>query len=428
MRACRTLALTLQDDAVRLRLKNDLDGSHFREHKLHAARYLRGDAGKALRGRLASKRARGDADVDAILNSIRSVELYMPVPEHKLTWDGGPDVIVAAQLREGAPIVGFRLDGSQVKLSADSVPSTPTLVLVSVETDFDHPMTNAQVHAADKQLRARATLMPPTAQANMGKSPGVSAMIVPCDECGGGGGGVQLPPQPDGVYANSMNVRDAHEPWTRGDPELEIHTYGTQNGKWYPYHIPGGYGLPDGWAAQFTLYAFDYIWMDCAGEHAADSRFFDFNNNGTQVRPYPILIAETSNFAYRERVTTDQAVLLHDRRAPLQAPFLIKIIERDDGNACPEPPHKFDPTFGIQLTYSPNGWENVRPYHTSSVKEIVNWLFGNNNDLVSQWTISSFASFEQANNMALTGGDADLTISSHAFSRYAIPAEITYYP
>lgn len=277
----RTLAMTLGDDAVRLRLKNDLDGSHFREHKLHAARYLRGDAGKALRTRLASKMARGDADIDATLNSIRSVELYMPVPEHKLTWDGGSDVIVAAQLREGAPVVGFRLDGSEVKLSADSAPSTPTLVLVSVETDFDHPMSDAQVQAADKQLRARAALMSPTVRANTDKSPGVSAMVVPCDDCDGGGGDVNPPPSgPTGLYMEFSRLVDMGEPWTRGDPEIEVHIHGPTD-------------------AANPQYGED---LACGGEYGGAYRVFDQNTafwNGS-VLLYTQAQAEDFNSKFHE--------------------------------------------------------------------------------------------------------------------------------
>lgn len=294
-------------------------------------------------------------------------------------------------------------------------------------------MTDAQVNAADARVRARAAhghgSEPPKAAGD--KIPGVSRMVA-CDEstCGGGGGGGSgdlLPPRPAGIYAENMNVRDAHEPWTRGEPELEIDMYGTQNGIWYPFNF-GGNGTPQGSIAEYDPNIHGLVWMDCAGEHAADSRFFDFNDNGTQSRPYPILFADQQNFGYREIVSSTQGVIIHDRIADLTPLFLIRIMERDDGGACPEPPQKFDPTFGVQLVYSPRGWEGVRPYTTSSFKEIVNWLFGNNNDLVSQWTISSFDALEQASHTPLNGGDADLTISSYGFSRYNIPPEVTYYP
>lgn len=252
----RTLALSLRDDTVRLRLKNDLDDSHFREHKLHAARYLRGERGKALRARLASKMTGGDAAIDVTLNSIRSVELYMPVPEHKLNWDGSPDIIVAAQLREGAPVVGFRPDGSEVKLSADSAPTTPTLVLVSVETDFDHPMTDVQVQAADRALRARVSPASPTSQVNTGKSPGVSATVLPCDDCGGGGEVNPPPSGPTGLYMEFSRLVDMGEPWTRGDPEIEVHIHGPTD-------------------AANSQYGED---LACAGEYGGPYRTFDQNN------------------------------------------------------------------------------------------------------------------------------------------------------
>lgn len=276
----RSLALALRDDAARLHLKNDLDGSHFREHKLLATRYLNAEAGGALRARLAAAAPGGDIEVDATLNSIRSIELYMPVPEHKIRWTGNRDLIVAAQLRQGAPIAGFRLDGTAVALSADSAPTTPTLVLVSTETDFEHPMTDAQVQAADAQLRAR--VRSPSAvdrAASTQAAPRVSAMVVPCDGCGGGGD-VLPPSSPTGMYMEFSRLVDLGEPWTRGDPEIEVHIHGPTD-------------------AANSQFGED---LACAGEYGGAYRAFDQNSGfwSGSVLLYTQAQAEAFNSKFHE--------------------------------------------------------------------------------------------------------------------------------
>jgi hypothetical protein len=82
--------------------------------------------------------------------------------------------------------------------------------------------------------------------------------MVTCDEvCGGGGGGVQAPPIPPGLYLEFSRILDAKEPWFRGDPEIEVHIHG-----------PTDLGSPK--------YGKD---LSCSGEHAIDYRkVFDQND------------------------------------------------------------------------------------------------------------------------------------------------------
>jgi hypothetical protein len=81
--------------------------------------------------------------------------------------------------------------------------------------------------------------------------------LISCGEtCGGGGGGGAPPPLAPGLYLEFSRILDMKEPWTRGDPEIEVHIQGPE-----------------------TSVAPTYVGdQSCSGEHVYDSRkFFDQN-------------------------------------------------------------------------------------------------------------------------------------------------------
>lgn len=88
---------------------------------------------------MANARGGSESQILRILDSIVDLEFYMPVREHRVTRDGGANLVVASELEEdGLVPVGFYvLGGAEVQfLSHQWVPPTPTLALVPVETDF----------------------------------------------------------------------------------------------------------------------------------------------------------------------------------------------------------------------------------------------------------------------------------------------------
>jgi hypothetical protein len=234
-----------------------------------------------------------------------------------------------------------------------------------------------------------------------------------------------LPPGPAGVYFTSMTLRDLGEYWTRGEPEIEVHIFGTEVGYYYPVQIG-----TDVWAAAATS-ASREVWMDCAGEDVDGYRYFDFDHTGTtsvysQYRR-DALFAATGNFAVIETVTHGPLLLLK-RRVQLQPPFHIEVLERDDGKSCPGPPKKYDPTFGVQLTVIPFDWSSIEPWNTSSLSEILNWRLGGNNEHIADFPNITFASLEMASAHTLYGSGADLTIKNEGFSHLNIPPNQMLYP
>jgi hypothetical protein len=186
----RDVALALQDADIRRLVFEEIGASPYREHKLHFARFVRGQ-GAPLLDRVATVRSRTADAVLMALDSVVDVEFYMPVPEHVAGWRGDANLIVVAQLSDEAVPIGFTLTGQRVAaLTPDIPPATPALVLVPVETRFTPP---------------------PQRQACL-------------EDCGGGGGGGTSPSLASELWAIEMVLENDGEGWPRGSPELVIST------------------------------------------------------------------------------------------------------------------------------------------------------------------------------------------------------------
>jgi hypothetical protein len=245
----RLVAVSLDNEPARQHLKRDMRAAPFREHKLELGPYLRSKDGKALLSRMVAVNGGTESDLFTTLSTIRRLEFYMPVPGHREKWTGNADVIVASELNEGEPIVAFDNAGSEVSVDATVAPAQATLSIVPVETRFDQPMSQiASKNARDENGAAIGTLEPATPK---------SANLISCDPDCGGGGSVQSPPIPPGLYLEFSRILDMKEPWIRGDPEIEVHIQG-----------------PTTTAA--PTYGED---LSCSGEHAYDYRKV-FDQNG----------------------------------------------------------------------------------------------------------------------------------------------------
>lgn len=251
-RIARLVAMALNDKHTRNQLKKDLRAAPFKEHKVELRKYLESSDVAPMLDRMAQAGGQSKKDILATLGRIRPLELYMPVRSQREKWVGDEDVLVAAQLAENDPIVGFDSRGEPVALDKSAAPTRPTLSIVPVETRFDSPMPMGRYrNINDQNGDAIGTLVPADLKA--------SKMMV-CDEaCSGGGGEVVTSPPalPPGLYLEFSRILDLHETWNRGDPEIEVHIHGPID--------PGN-----------PRYGAD---LSCSGEHAYDSRkSFDQND------------------------------------------------------------------------------------------------------------------------------------------------------
>jgi hypothetical protein len=222
-RLARRLALALADPGFRSSVKDALDRSPIREHKLHFQRFLSGP-GHPL-GALAKASAEADSAVEADARSTTPLELYLPVAAQREAWRGGEDLLVATAREDHEAPVAFDVRGRRRLLSPDVPPDVPVLAVVPVETDFDG-------------------------------APRVGLMVA--DDgggaTGGGGGGTASSTPPPGLYMTSAHFVQDFEGWLKGSPEFEVHVLGQAGG-----------------TDSLTTY-------QCAGEHASGYYSFDQNN------------------------------------------------------------------------------------------------------------------------------------------------------
>jgi hypothetical protein len=256
----RLTALALQDQGLRQRVRTDMRNSrHTEEHKLHFSNYLEGQNGGILLAKMVKESGRSRVEVLDLIRSVRPLEFYMPVTQHRESWRGGADLLVASLLEDetDAPI-GYTLTGHRVVLSAATPPETPVLAIVPVETDFSHSLDPRRYRNVND---------------NGGESIGtLSLALEPIDDdcvqpmgmeehdalmCGGGGGGGGgTTTKPGGLYMIYSSLIDDGESWLKGNPEIEVHVHG-----------------PDGSGGTHA------VSLSCAGEKQTNHyRYFDQNN------------------------------------------------------------------------------------------------------------------------------------------------------
>jgi hypothetical protein len=220
----RSMALALGDPAFRAHVKQQLDRSSFREHKLPFQRFLAADGG---RGAAALARGTGVATADLARDANRAMplEMYLPVPAHRRAWKGGDDILVATAVGDHEAPVAFDVRGNRRLLDAERPPATPVLAVVPVETDFS-------------------------------VAPNICLLLL---TCGGGDGGGTLPPPPPGLYMTKSHFVDDFEGWLKGDPEFEVHILGQkgQTDSLTAYQCAG--------EKQPTPYYFDQNGLDWSG-------------------------------------------------------------------------------------------------------------------------------------------------------------------
>jgi hypothetical protein len=210
----RAVALAMQNAGLRQQIRNDLrDSRSTREHKLELANYLNGKGGILL-AQMARATGKTHQEILALLQATPPLEFYMPVPEHRATWQGGADVLVASALDDDAVLFAYSPQGQAVALSVAAPPATPTLVLVPVETDFSKPLGKRYQNTQD----------------HGGTTIGTMSLCLTCVaedpnfETGGG----SIPPEA-GIYMTYSYVDDLGESWTKGAPEVEVISHTTDN-------------------------------------------------------------------------------------------------------------------------------------------------------------------------------------------------------
>ncbi|MFN2382672.1 MAG: hypothetical protein ABR559_00245 [Gemmatimonadota bacterium] len=184
------LALSLRDTSLRALLHARISGSTEREKKLHLQTLVAHERG--LFQRMATAARLSEPELTAFLNQLPSMEVYLPFGPHRQEWDGTSNLIVATAMSDNDVPYGITLDGREVSLSRQTPPQDPVLAIVPAES-FDE---------AGRSLRPSQDCLP--------EDP----------NCGGTG----TPAEP-GLYLTADYISDLKEPWIKGEPEIEIHTF-----------------------------------------------------------------------------------------------------------------------------------------------------------------------------------------------------------
>ncbi|HEX7595000.1 MAG TPA: hypothetical protein VF387_01530 [Gemmatimonadaceae bacterium] len=298
-RIARLIAQAMDNEPARQHLKRDMRAAPFKEHKLELGSYLRSKDGRALLDAMVAKSGGGEAEVFGPLAAIRPLEFYMPVAKHRESWTGKGDVLVVSQLDESEAIVAFDESGRSVSLDKKLPPDQPTLSIVPVETRFDQPMTPA----ASRNVRDQGGNAIGTLEALSIKG---SNLISCGDTCGGGGGGSPPPALAPGLYLEFSRILDMKEPWTRGDPEIEVHIQGPET-------------------AVAPTYVGD---QSCSGEHVYDSRKY-FDQNTGFWDGHVMLFSEAETVEYLQKFNQGFHVLFWEDD---NQPCVLKL----DSNALSE--------------------------------------------------------------------------------------------
>jgi len=153
----RSLALALGDPAFRAHVKAELDRSPFREHKLSFQRFLGADRGRALSA-MAGRTGVATTELARAADGAIPLEMYLPVPEHRRSWTGDANVLVATAVADHDPPVAFDVQGNRQLLDPERPPATPVIALVPVETVFSTAFPTASASAASSWI---AIALPP---------------------------------------------------------------------------------------------------------------------------------------------------------------------------------------------------------------------------------------------------------------------------
>lgn len=452
----RAVALALNDQGMRQRVRNDMVRSPFREHKLDLTSYLHGESGGILLAKMAKETGRSRGDLLGLMASAPVLEFYMPMRAHRAAWKGGDNLLVAAQLDERNAPEGFDLRGQPVALSKDAPPATPTLVLVPVETDFSTIPARPAVQGGALLSLSSGSESPIGGGAPVDECRVDDPSCVPYDECSADPYAPGCPEDPcladpyafecdntpyteaypapptlpAGIYMEQYKMTHDGEGWGRGAPEIEVHLFGTIHGQYQDIAHPDA-------PAPILVYNASALRtdvpLDCAGEERSGIRYFNFNKEDNEYNR-TILFAQAGNFLVNEKVQSTRSfggggkLTLVERNVPAGGPFKIRIIERDDGSQCPAPMRTYRLEGKLEISWTPDGYKfNASGWGWDDLMALI----GGNNDQLASWTVNTMDELEQMNDQYFGyAPHARIRASNRGFHRSQIPAGYTnlYWP
>ena len=123
----RAFSAALAAPVVRLKVRDAMRASLLTEHKLVLRDFMTTSAGNALLSAAALSLHTNIAGVKEMIQRLPPLDFYVPARQHRLSWRGEDNLIVAASVTTTAPTTAYAIGGRTVglKLSAGVLPSKP---------------------------------------------------------------------------------------------------------------------------------------------------------------------------------------------------------------------------------------------------------------------------------------------------------------
>jgi hypothetical protein len=149
----RSVAMAMQNDAVRLSVRDALRDSPWSEHKITLQEFLASPAGPALASAAAAASGEGAEVFGARIARLPELDFYVPSREQRLSWRGTADVTVAATLDlEASTVGGFTAEGRSI---ADATRTTAGAVLLLAPTELRTKRIQPQPAGIGETIQAR---------------------------------------------------------------------------------------------------------------------------------------------------------------------------------------------------------------------------------------------------------------------------------
>lgn len=98
-------ATALSDAAVRDQLLQAMRASELNEHKLVLQDFVSTYAARNIMSAAATKLRVSPGRLQRLVAGLPRLDLYLPFKEHRLTWEGTPDIVVALVNKGDAPTI-----------------------------------------------------------------------------------------------------------------------------------------------------------------------------------------------------------------------------------------------------------------------------------------------------------------------------------
>lgn len=217
------LAAALSDGALRDQLLQAMRASEMNEHKLVLQDFVSTYAARNIIATAASTLRVSPGGFQKLVAGLPRLDLYLPFTEHRLTWQGTPDIVVAFVTDGGAATIdAVGVDGSVTTLRRDAgVPTVPLLVMHPEERKLrrEHPQADVRgrvVQDANDGVSASAYIPPGVAEND------VTAWLSANRPVGAAATTASQSSQTSAVYINHFNIQEG-DGWF-GDSEIQFHS------------------------------------------------------------------------------------------------------------------------------------------------------------------------------------------------------------